>query len=426
MKERDHKSIISPAFGSLSLLTEPRSLDRREFLKASGAIGITVAGRALGALGDIHRVTIIGAGIVGASIGYYLSREGCEVTLLDKTGVATQASGNSFAWLNASWYDAPESYFELRKHSLREYRLLSTELEFPIRWGGSLEWYHTDGEMQDIRDGIRRLTAQHESVSMINAAAVSRLEPALSPDTDEFAWSWADGAVDPAATTHALVDGTIENGGTLVAPAEVTSIDFDSKRARVVSTGGEFESDLVVVAAGANANEIARMIDLGTDLVVPATPGIIVTTQPIGPLLNTVCYTSDSHFHQLPDGRVVIGEKTGAPQTEQHLAYVAGRPNAYPNTELAVQHARRVMETAAKYVAALDDTDVGRIGVGWRPLPLDGLPVIGHVPGNPRVFLASMHSGITLAPIVGLLASMEILGNGTSELLHDFRVERFL
>ena len=94
MKERDHKSIISPAFGSLSLLMEPRSLDRREFLKASGAIGITVAGRALGALGDIHRVTIIGAGIVGASIGYYLSREGCEVTLLDKTGVATQASGH--------------------------------------------------------------------------------------------------------------------------------------------------------------------------------------------------------------------------------------------------------------------------------------------------------------------------------------------
>ena len=67
--------------------------------------------------------------------------------------------------------------------------------------------------MQDIRDGIRRLTAQHESVSMINAAAASRLEPALSPDTDEFAWSWADGAVDPAATTHALVDGTIKNDG---------------------------------------------------------------------------------------------------------------------------------------------------------------------------------------------------------------------
>ena len=44
----------------------------------------------------------------------------------------------------------------------------------------------------------------------------------------------------------------------------------------------------------------------------------------------------------------------------------------------------------------------------------------------PGIYLASMHSGVTLAPIVGHLAAMEILDNARVDLLSDFRVERFL
>ena len=168
------------------------------------------------------------------------------------------------------------------------------------------------------------------------------------------------------------------------------------------------------------------MIGLGTDLVRPATPGIIVTTRPMGRLLNTICYTTDSHFHQLPDGRVLIGEKAGPPQTEQHNLMLAGLPNVYPDAELAAGHAERVIDTASRYVDSLADAEVESVGVGWRPLPLDGLPTVGHVPYKPRVYLASMHSGVTLAPIVGHFAALEILDGVRVSPLDDFRVERFL
>ena len=69
---------------------------------------------------------------------------------------------------------------------------------------------------------------------------------------------------------------------------------------------------------------------------------------------------------------------------------------------------------------------IERVGVGWRPLPIDGLPIIGHIPGNPRIYLASMHSGVTLAPIVGRSVAMEILDGLRLESLADFRVERLL
>jgi glycine/D-amino acid oxidase-like deaminating enzyme len=143
-------------------------------------------------------------------------------------------------------------------------------------------------------------------------------------------------------------------------------------------------------------------------------------------MVNTICYTTDSHFLQLDDGRLVIGEKAGAPQTESHNAYVAEFPNGYPSEALAAEHARRVTDTASRYLPDLSGVEPERVGVGWRPLPLDGLPVVGHVPGNARVYLAAMHSGVTLSPIVGHLATIEILDRVRALDLADFRVERFL
>jgi glycine/D-amino acid oxidase-like deaminating enzyme len=373
----------------------------------------------------VKRVAVIGAGIVGAAIAYNLSKRGCDVIIIDKRGPAAQASGNSFAWINASWYDTPASYFDLRTHSLNEYRRLAAELGFPIRWGGSLEWYHSASGESEMATGVRRIQASGAPIWMIGRERVAELEPNLELQGDpKVAWCSRDGAVYPATTTRALVDGVIANGGRAVFPATVTAIDNGGSGASIATDHESFQVDLVVVAAGIGANEVVAMAGVDKVLVKPPTPGIIVTTRPMDPLLNTVAYTTDSHFHQLPDGRVVVGEKAGPPVTNEHLAYLAGWPNTYPSAELAMQHAKRILDTASRYVPQLADADVEDMGVGWRPLPVDGLPVVGHIPESPRVYIASMHSGVTLAPIIGHLAAMEILDGVRVDLLRDFRIER--
>ncbi|MBT4523008.1 MAG: FAD-binding oxidoreductase, partial [Halieaceae bacterium] len=62
--------------------------------------------------------------------------------------------------------------------------------------------------------------------------------------------------------------------------------------------------------------------------------------------------------------------------------------------------------------------------IGWRPMPLDGHPVLGISPTRPDVYLAIMHSGVSLAPIVGQLASHELMTNTTVERLQEFRPDR--
>ena len=57
-------------------------------------------------------------------------------------------------------------------------------------------------------------------------------------------------------------------------------------------------------------------------------------------------------------------------------------------------------------------------------MPLDGYPVIGASPARKDVYLSVMHSGVTLAPHVGLLAVKEIAVGAFAEELRPFRPDR--
>jgi glycine/D-amino acid oxidase-like deaminating enzyme len=412
-------------------------MDRRKFLRAaSSAAGLTAVGPLIrgalaadGVAGSAHvrRVAVIGAGIVGASIAYNLAKRGCEVIVLEKQVPAAQASGNSFAWINASYFDSPDNYFVLRTHSLDEYHRLAQDLDIPIRWGGSLEWYDSPEREKEVVDGVRRIQDSGAPTWMINKEKAREIEPRLEiPGAPQIAWCTRDGAVDPAGVTWALLRRVLEHGGQVIYPATVTAMETQEKGIRVVTDVETFEVDLAVAATGVDTSKIAAMMQLEADPMRESTPGIIVKTAPMRPILNTVVYNTDTHFHQLSDGRILIGEKAGPADTDQHRMLLQDRPNAYPDGDLARIHAERVLNVASRYIPQLADADATTVSVGWRPLPRDGWPVIGHVSKVPQLYLAAMHSGVTLAPIVGHLAAMEILDGVRIDMLSDYRYERFL
>ena len=56
------------------------------------------------------------------------------------------------------------------------------------------------------------------------------------------------------------------------------------------------------------------------------------------------------------------------------------------------------------------------VTLGYRVLPRDGFPIVGFPDRRPNLYIAALHSGMTMCPIIGQLAAMEILdrGNGRS------------
>lgn len=85
------------------------------------------------------RVVVVGAGIIGASLAWHLTRGGAHVTIVadDVGGTATPCS---FAWLNASWNN-PRFYYDLRLRSMARWKRLAEEvpgLQSLLRWEGGL------------------------------------------------------------------------------------------------------------------------------------------------------------------------------------------------------------------------------------------------------------------------------------------------
>lgn len=406
-------------------------MHRRRFLKSAASAAVAAAGlasrSAFGQGRTVDRVGVVGAGIVGASIAYHLAKRGCEVVIFEKRQPAAQASGNTFAWINAAYANRPPAYQALRRLSLDEYRRLAGEMDFPIRWSGSLEWFQDRAKEATLVEEVEAFrAATGEPTSIIDADRALEIEPNLHVGGDwKLAYSTNDGAVDATATTLALFDRAVALGAESVMPAEVRSIVERDGRIEIATDADTFAFDLAVVAAGVGTAAIARTLGEDVDTATRTSPGIIVTTEPVEPIVNTVLYPPRVHVHQHDDGRVVLGEKAGAPATTVHEFALAGRPNRFPDPGMARRHVERILALARAYLPALEAVGDAEAGIGWRPMPADGLPIIGHGNRAQNVYFATMHSGVTLAPIVGRFAAAEILDGARLEMLDAFRPRRF-
>ena len=398
-------------------------MDRRALLKLLSAVALTGCTGTRQAEKPL-RVVVVGAGIVGASIAYHLARAGAEVSVIDKQGPATHASRGTFAWINATWAKQPRHYHELSQISVSNWRSLQRALNLPVRWGGSLEWFESSERQNKLTQQITEQREWGEPARMINAREFAELEPEVRFNRNlQAALSPNDGTVDPVVATMKLLAAAKKLGAVVRFPGTLTDLGFVGGRLRsVVTSAGTINADRVVLATGAAPRVCTDFAKL--DIPQRSTAGVIAITDPMPRMINRVVVAPGIHLHQRDDGRIVMGEQSGAPQNIRHDARLLNRPNEFPTKKLEQQHAQRMLTVAQKFVPAMRTAYVEQVYIGWRPLPLDGHPVIGASPERPDVYIAIMHSGVSLAPIVGQLTTLELLGNQQVARLEHYRPGR--
>lgn len=395
-------------------------LDRRRFLQLG--IAAALAPRAHGAAR--LRVVVAGAGIIGASAAWHLAKAGADVTVIDRDGPATHASRGSFAWINATWSKQPRAYHALNQAGVAGWRRLQAELNLPVRWGGSLEGID-DAELQaTLAARVAEQVVWGESTRLVDGAELASLEPHVDFGAlRKVVFSENDGATDPVAATRAFLDAAAALGARVAYPCELTGVVLsDGRLTAVQTTRGDIAADRLLLATGAAAEAGRRFADW--DVPQRDTPGATAISAPVPPLVHRVLWLPGVHLHQRGDGRLVIGEEAGPPPNEAHAARLAGHPDGFPSREIALEHGERMRAAAQRFVPTLDRLEFEDVRVCWRPMPVDGFPVLGASPARPDVYIAVTHSGVTLAPILGEHIAHEIVDGARADSLQDFRPDR--
>ncbi|MGZ4294561.1 MAG: NAD(P)/FAD-dependent oxidoreductase, partial [Solirubrobacteraceae bacterium] len=205
-----------------------------------------------------QRIVIIGAGIVGNSVAYHLSRLGeTEITLLDKGPLPNPGGSTGHASNFIFPVDHSKEMTALTKESMRQYKELDVYLEC-----GGIEVARTEARMQELdRRMVSAKTWGIEPTSLLTPAEIKELVPFINEELllGGFYTPGA-GVVDSLRAATIMCERAAEAGMTIAANTEVVGLDTEHGRIRRVRTDrGDIEADRVVIACGCWSPRIARM-----------------------------------------------------------------------------------------------------------------------------------------------------------------------
>ena len=340
-------------------------------------------------------IIVIGAGIVGASLAYHLAGKGAQVTVVEAGGIASGVTGTSFAWINTSCAGI-DPIAALRGGAIAAWRRLETLVPgLTVCWHGALSYGTQDG----------RVSA---SSMVIDRARITQLEPQLRQPPEQALHEPEQGALDAVVATHALLAAARALGATVRTYTPVPGfVVQDGKVTGVETATGLIEADLVVLAAGTGTATLAAQ--LGVSLPIHASPAIFLRYQAPPGLVRGIISSHAMEVRQAEDGTMLAAED-----------YVDDAPDNQPAAIV-----QRTASAIREELAGADAIAPAFACIGLRPMPIDGVPVIGYLPSIKGVYVCAMHPGVVLAAIVGQLASGEIVDGESASALAACRPARF-
>ena len=349
-------------------------------------------------------VIIIGGGIIGASIAWHLAKAGVAVTVLDAGEPGGIATAASWAWINASWGN-PEPYVRLRMRAMAEWRSLDREVPgLAVNWCGGLIWDLAPAALEDF---ARQHRAWGYELNRLDARAILAREPSLKKVPDFGYLAPGEAMVEPVKAALTLLAGARDLGARVLSGARAKwLIEEDGLVAGVHTEEGPLHADETIIAAGAATPELLASIGISLKIETPA--GLLAHSKPARELLRGLVMTPGLHVRQTAEGRLVAGTDFGGSDP----------------TDRPAEMAEELMSKVRALISGAEDLELDFHTVGFRPTPADGFPALGRPGGRPGLYVAVTHSGITLAPAIGLFARDEIVDGRRDPLLQPYSPDR--
>jgi glycine oxidase len=363
-------------------------------------------------------VTVIGSGVVGASIADALAGRGASVTVLDMRGPgqgASQAAAGMLAPYSEA-HDRP-ALLELTAKSLTLFDDLVAGLRETTRRPleyvrtGTLDVALDESGAADLRERAAQLTAMGVACDWLDAPAVLDRDPSVTPAAIGGLFVGTHGFIGARAFVEALVDRARLRGAIFERGVEAVRVESRAESAVVHTHGGPYEADWVVLAAGS----WSRRVRVANVAVLPVRPMR-------GQLLHLAWQGAD------PPRQIVWGPHCyTVPWSDGSLLVGATMEDAGFEECATVQGVASLTSAVSELLPAAAAARFDAVRVGLRPALPDGLPAIGPMARAPRVMVASGHfrNGVLLAPLTADLVSRLILDGDRDPLLAVTSPDRF-
>ncbi len=362
-------------------------------------------------------VAVVGGGVIGCAAAWYLARAGLRVDLWDRGplgGEATAASAGILAPLAESVTPGP--FVDLALAGLRAF---AEDIEAVKDDSGLDPEYRRCGVLRVAVDGAAAV-ALHEAAGWqanarlnlrwLEPRQVATLEPGLASCHGGLL-SPAEGHVHPVRLSAALAAAAYHRGAALHPFAPAVEPWMEGGRLRGLFTGGERRGyDLVVLAAGAWSAGWAAALSLR----IPVRPvkGQMLIARTVAPPVRHVVFAGHSYLVPRADGTTYIGA------TQEEAGW---------DTRVTAGGIAELTAGAIAAAPALRDAEIVSAGAGLRPASVDGLPVIGAIPGCDGLIVAAGHfrNGILMCLVTGRIIAALAGGNAAPLPLEPFSPGRF-
>jgi glycine oxidase len=361
---------------------------------------------------------IVGGGIVGMVTAYYLARAGVPSVVVERDAIGSHASGFAYGGLSpVSGFGIPGALAEAAQEGMRLHRELAehivdeTGIGIDFRVRPSLALALTEADVKRLRTALPWQQQQPGySARWLDRSEARRVEPRIPDDTLGAVLLDGTADVEPYKLVLALTRAA-ERLGVSVRHGRVTGLRSEGSRVTAVMLErDEISCSTVVLALGPWSGEASAWLHGPTE--VRPLKGQILRLQAPGPAVACSVGWGHNYATTKPDGLLWAGT------TEEEAGF---------DEETTVAARDEIGAALVRMLPAMADAQVVYQTACLRPLALDGLLLLGRVPGFDRVYMATGagRKGILLGPAMGRAIADLIVTGAAKISLDAFAPGRF-
>ncbi len=383
----------------------------------------------------IHRdVVVIGGGIMGASIAYYGSKAGLDITVLEKkelaSGTSSRCDGNILAIDKDPGFD---SQMSLKSQMLVHELDKELEVSFEYRNPGSILVCENDAEMEAANQWVTKQQVAGLEFKMLNREDLRNESKYFADDLYGGLECKTDSTVNPYMMTYSMFHSAEKQGAKIHTNTEVKNVSKNETGQFVIETNnGTYTAKKVVNAGGVWAPRLGAMVGLDIPIL-PRKGQLIVASrqQPVGlrKVMEFGYLISKFGGERIVDADM---EKYGValvfePTESQNFLIGSSREFGGFDTKVNHEVTKLIAKRAIRFYPKIADMTVIRTYAGLRPWTEDHLPIISRVEHIPGYFIAAGHEGdgISLAAVTGKLIEEMLNDKETCIPIEPLQLSRF-